>query len=468
MSSRDPVSTSPRELRYRPLERRTKPSFEDFAGVNPACRTQLYIEPQENIDLEVEEVQRSLVYLNESTRGTSRSPLEKSGNYDDHHRHWGGHDGKVIQHEPHKYSKSSRHDSYKHEDDIVHEEPEMKQNKIIAATIGGILGAGAKEAWDRREAHRQGKTINRSLAASVMLAAGGALAGYQGAQIRDKDAAKEASRFNGHKSKSLARSNSCKDGAGSQSLTVASLGVPIADYRRSRSIGGHSSSDSDNSDGYPPQRHSRRNSVRSGISSHGVISKRQETSFHSSQRYDGVFSTDSNDEDDEYLPHDCLNDGRSYRYGDEKRQASTNRSRSMSRQPKVRLDSPSSSDLGDSDQDKKKTKKMRHKQLITAALATVATVHAVHNVHQSIEKRKARKEAVRKGFLDPSDVKSIKSKTFLRDAASVGIAAIGIKGAISEIKEVYEQNHLATEWEEEKARRHQRRTRRIRESNNDP
>jgi hypothetical protein len=126
-----------------------------------------------------------------------------------------------------------------------------------------------------------------------------------------------------------------------------------------------------------------------------------------------------------------------------------------------RRGSVSSSDLGDSDDDRKRDRKMRGKQLITTGLAAVATIHAAHNVYQSMEKRNARQKAVKEGRLSPEEAKKLKSKAFLQDAASIGIAALGIKGAISEMKEANETRHEMHKWREERAERHRKRMERL-------
>jgi hypothetical protein len=74
---------------------------------------------------------------------------------------------------------------------------------------------------------------------------------------------------------------------------------------------------------------------------------------------------------------------------------------------------------------------MRGKQVLTAGLAAVATIHAAHNVYQSVEKRNARHKAVKEGAMSPEEAHKLKMKARLQDAASVGIAALGIKGAVS-------------------------------------
>ena len=100
---------------------------------------------------------------------------------------------------------------------------------------------------------------------------------------------------------------------------------------------------------------------------------------------------------------------------------------------------------------------MRGKQIITTGLAAVATIHAAHNVYQSMEKRTARRKAVKEGKLSEGQANKLKNKALLQDAASVGIAALGIKGAISEIKEAREVQHEMHEWKIQKEERHRRR-----------
>ena len=92
-----------------------------------------------------------------------------------------------------------------------------------------------------------------------------------------------------------------------------------------------------------------------------------------------------------------------------------------------------------SENEKKKQKKIRRKALITGGLATVATIHAVANVHGSMEKGKQRHKEVREGKITPEEARKKKSKALLQDAAAVGIAAIGIKSAVGEIKELKEK-----------------------------
>lgn len=170
-------------------------------------------------------------------------------------------------------------------------------------------------------------------------------------------------------------------------------------------------------------------------------------------RRGGRYDDDYESRDSRY--RDDYDDDRSYRTRSRSRGPAPPRSRASSR------GSLSSSDLGDSDEDEKRAKKMRGKQLLTTGLAAVATIHAAHNVYQSMEKRNARHKAVKEGRLSPEEAKKLKSKALLQDAASVGIAALGIKGAVSELKEAREMSHEVAEWQHEKEERHKRRAERL-------
>lgn len=160
-------------------------------------------------------------------------------------------------------------------------------------------------------------------------------------------------------------------------------------------------------------------------------------------------------------------DDRSYGRGgrdayDDDRSSYTSRRRDRSRRRGGKSEAGSDSDLGDSDDDEKRARKMRGKQMITTGLAAVATIHAAHGVYQSMEKRNARQKAVREGRLSPQEAKKLKSKAILQDAASVGIAALGIKGAWSELKEAKDMTHECKQFQQEKALRHQKRVERQR------
>lgn len=88
---------------------------------------------------------------------------------------------------------------------------------------------------------------------------------------------------------------------------------------------------------------------------------------------------------------------------------------------------------------------MKGKQFLTAGLATIATIHAAHGVYQSYEKRQARQKAVKEGEISKAEAKKLKTKALIQDAASVGIAALGIKGAVGEWKEMQEMVRFASD-----------------------
>ena len=116
-------------------------------------------------------------------------------------------------------------------------------------------------------------------------------------------------------------------------------------------------------------------------------------------------------------------------------------------------DTDSDSDLGSSSGEEKERKKGTGKQLLTAGLATIATIHAAHSIWQSAEKHDIRERELRKGEITKAQAKRQRNRGYLQDAASVGIAALGIKGAMSEWMEAKEhrEEHKA---EKEKFLRH--------------
>lgn len=120
-------------------------------------------------------------------------------------------------------------------------------------------------------------------------------------------------------------------------------------------------------------------------------------------------------------------------------------------------DTDSDSDLGSSSDDEKQMKKGKKKMFVTGGLATVATIHAAHNVYQSMEKREARRKALREGDISRQEAKAEKNKARLQDVASIGIAALGLKGAYSEWREMKEFNQARREQAEKIERHKQKR-----------
>lgn len=123
-------------------------------------------------------------------------------------------------------------------------------------------------------------------------------------------------------------------------------------------------------------------------------------------------------------------------------------------------DGSSSDSLSSTDMEEKR-KKMRGKEYLTAALASIATIHAAHGVYQSMEASDKRHKLVAEGEMSPEEARKKRSKAWLQDAAAVGIAALGIKGAYSEWNEMNEQRHEIKELEERKRGRDKRKKRRM-------
>ena len=106
---------------------------------------------------------------------------------------------------------------------------------------------------------------------------------------------------------------------------------------------------------------------------------------------------------------------------------------------------------------------MRGKELLTAGLATVATIHAAHGVYSSMIASEKRHKLVMEGEMTPEEARKRKSKNMLQDAAAVGIAAMGVKSAFGEWKEMNEHRHGIRELEEKRRKRRKMREKRQRE-----
>lgn len=137
--------------------------------------------------------------------------------------------------------------------------------------------------------------------------------------------------------------------------------------------------------------------------------------------------------------------------------------------------SDSSSDVCSSSEDERRTKKMKGKEFLTAGLvsyplrsicygvllmvvqAAVATIHAAHGVYSSMEARDKRHAEVAKGEMTPEESARLRRKAHLQDAAAIGIAALGIKGAYSEWQEVQEHRKELANEKQEQAKRHEKR-----------
>jgi hypothetical protein len=140
------------------------------------------------------------------------------------------------------------------------------------------------------------------------------------------------------------------------------------------------------------------------------------------------------------------------------RVSARNRERAKSTNGRSRRSSSSnSSDLGSTTDDEKKCKKIARKKWITGGLAAVATVHAASKVYSSIEAHDKRVQQVALGEISPEEAAKKKTQARWQDAAAIAIAALGIKGAMSEWSEVQEQQHEHQELLESRQQRHKRR-----------
>lgn len=366
-------------------------------------------------------------------------------------------------------------------------------NKMQKAAMASLL-AGATEAFrvSKEPGGWKGEKAKR-----ILTAAGGA-ATVDAAQDREhgklgmmesvigglvgnrlingsKNDIEEDKRTGRSRSRSRARS---KDGGGGGSglaaLATAGLGAFGAkkayDAHQSRSRSRRPSYDS--RDGSPDRRRSRSRSrsvvdkARNSLAKLGIGSgagalaasddrddsrRRTQDDFddRSTSRRSRRYSDDMYDDD--YRSRRSARD-RDY-YDDER----DYRHRDRSRRRGGRSEYESDTDLGSSSEDEKRAKKMRGKQVITTGLAAVATIHAAHGVYQSMEKRSARQKAVKEGRLSPAEAKKLKTKAIMQDAASVGIAALGVKGAVDELKEAKNLTHECQQFQREKMTRHERR-----------
>lgn len=119
--------------------------------------------------------------------------------------------------------------------------------------------------------------------------------------------------------------------------------------------------------------------------------------------------------------------------------------------------SSSSSNLGSSSGSEQEIKKARRKKWITGGFAAVATIHAASKVYSSIENHDKRVIAVQQGTMSPEEAHKQARSARWQDAAAIGIAALGIKGAISEWKEMTEEHEEHKKRCEEHEEHHRKR-----------
>lgn len=314
---------------------------------------------------------------------------------------------------------------------------------LAEAVVGGLLGNrvinGSKKNIEMDE--RTGRSRSRSRARSKDAGGGGGVSGLAALATAGLGAL-GAKKIMDNRSRSRSRhrddSRGSRDGSPDRHHRSRSRSVVDAARRRLAKVGIGNGPDDDDRDRRDRSRDRRRDYDDYEDSGR---SRRHRDDYDD---YDRDRSRDRRKRDD----HD-----------DDRRGSGRDRSRQ-------RRGSVSSDDLGDSDDDRKRGKKLRGKQIITTGLAAVATIHAAHSVYQSMEKRHLRNKAVKEGKISEEQAEKMKNRALLQDAAAVGIAALGIKGAISEVKEANEMRHEMREWKKEKEERHMRRLERQRQMAN--
>ncbi|KAL9000937.1 MAG: hypothetical protein Q9188_005556 [Gyalolechia gomerana] len=257
---------------------------------------------------------------------------------------------------------------------------------------------------------------------------------------------------NGGRSRSRSRHGRRRDekdsGGGIKGLAAGGLaaaaGKALLDARARSKSRGRRGSSSDDSRG--PRKNKRSSSVgaylEKGMAALGLKDEKKPRESRRSRRYD--------DDDDYYSRGPAPTQGRLRGGGGDYDGG-------------VRGGSSSSDDDVSSSEDERIRKKMGRKELITAGLASVATIHAAHSVYSSIEAREKRYKLVAEGEMSPEEAKKLKNKARLQDAASIGIAALGIKGAVSEWKEMEEQRKECLEFDKKRQERHEKRLRKQKE-----
>jgi hypothetical protein len=115
------------------------------------------------------------------------------------------------------------------------------------------------------------------------------------------------------------------------------------------------------------------------------------------------------------------------------------------------------SDLPSSSDEERQLKKMRRKELLTGVLATATTIHAAHIVYKNRKRRQERKKALAEGEISPEEAKKERNHARVKDAAFMGIAALGIKSAVTEWKEMKLRKIEIREFRERQQKNHNRR-----------
>jgi hypothetical protein len=296
-------------------------------------------------------------------------------------------------------------------DGFLDRDPNSHSKRHIIESVVGGLAANRIANGSRNRSDSRGRSMSRSRSRGT------------GIRSRSRSLFRSLSRGgNRDRSESPGGGRSKSRGRGLKEVAalggIAAIGKGIYDRVRSKSRGrGKRSPSASSEDSYVPARR---------------------------QRYQGDRDDRGPPPEDDYdRDADRGRDARADGEGSRKRESSS--------------DTVSTTDL------ENQRKKTRGKELLTAGLATVATIHAAHGVYSSMVASEKRHKLVMEGEMSPEEARKRKSKNMLQDAAAVGIAALGLKSAFSEWKEMNEHRHGVQELEEKRRKRRKLREKRDRE-----
>ena len=211
---------------------------------------------------------------------------------------------------------------------------------------------------------------------------------------------------------------------------LAAAGKTIYDRVRSKSRKRRSPSNS-SADSYVPSRTRRRDRRRSPPSDTGVTRR---SNVADDRRRE---IRDTRDTNNEYTAHGgALTRGAAVGAGAGALTTGGNGGKNQTGKDEEQSDSSSTTDM------ENKRKRMRGKEFLTAGLASIATIHAAHGIYSSMEAHEKRHRLVAEGEMTPEEARKKQTKAWVQDAAAVGIAALGIKGAFSEWKGMNEQRYV--------------------------
>lgn len=347
-------------------------------------------------------------------------------------------------------------------DGLLDKDPNKHSGRhVVESTLAGLaashfVGGGRSSSKGRDDRGRSSSGL-KDLAATGALAAAGkeiydrfsrSRSRPRGRDDRDQDSDDDR---RGSKKRSKSVSEYITKG-------IAALGLGEEASNRSRD---HRDRDRDDRDDRSrDDRDDRSRADRDDRSRDDRYDRRRERRRHRDRdsRYDSYSGSDA---DSDYRSRD-------HRHGRSSRDVGRNRSMNGSKAPPTNTargergvgstrgfhsSSESDSDLGDSSDEKQKRKKMNREMLLTSSLATVATIHAAHGVYHGIHKRKERMQQVKDGEITAEEARKRRIKANTMDAFNVGIAALGIKGAYSEWKEVHEKRKETKHFRDECAAR---------------